>query len=290
MTDRSSQVSARIEGIQQLGSVVEAMKGIAAARARNANAQIEAVNNYARVVATAMSQVMAPDPDAAPAAGRAKTRTGLLVFCAEQGFAGPFNDHILDSIKDEPPDTKLFVVGTRGVSAIGARRGATPLWSAAMVSHSAGVPKLADAIAAAVASYLDTDQIDRLEVVNATWDQGRFGVARQTLFPIDRAAFGQPSADMPMTYLPVGAVLAQLGFDYLHAMICKAALHAFAAENEARMTAMSFAGSQITRELQTYQAILRRVRQKAITAEIIELGTGVALTLRSRAKGLGPRD
>lgn len=159
-----------------------------------------------------------------------------------------------------------------------------------MVSHSAGVPKLADAIAAAVASYLDTDQIDRLEVVNATWDQGRFGVARQTLFPIDRAAFGQPSADMPMTYLPVGAVLAQLGFDYLHAMICKAALHAFAAENEARMTAMSFAGSQITRELQTYQAILRRVRQEAITAEIIELGTGVALTLRSRAKGLGPRD
>ena len=67
-----------------------------------------------------------------------------------------------------------------------------------------------------------------------------------------------------------------LGQDYFNAQICKAALHAFAAENEARMESMSAAGTQIARELVTFQAKLRRVRQEAITAEIIELGTGAA--------------
>ncbi len=42
------------------------------------------------------------------------------------------------------------------------------------------------------------------------------------------------------------------------------------------MEAMSAAGSQITRKLGEFEATLRRVRQEAITAEIIELGTGTA--------------
>lgn len=77
-------------------------------------------------------------------------------------------------------------------------------------------------------------------------------------------------------HLPEDTLIAALGQDYFNAQVCKAAFHAFAAENEARMAAMSSAGSQIARELETFQATLRRVRQEAITAEIIELGTGAA--------------
>jgi F-type H+-transporting ATPase subunit gamma len=83
-------------------------------------------------------------------------------------------------------------------------------------------------------------------------------------------------ATRPLTQLPTDALINSLSGDYLHALVCKAALHAFAAENEARMEAMSAAGSQITRELGEFEATLRRVRQEAITAEIIELGTGTA--------------
>jgi F-type H+-transporting ATPase subunit gamma len=66
------------------------------------------------------------------------------------------------------------------------------------------------------------------------------------------------------------------GADYFHALVCRTALHAFAAENDARLEAMSAAGNQIARELEVFRATLRRVRQEAITAEIIELGTGAA--------------
>ena len=51
------------------------------------------------------------------------------------------------------------------------------------------------------------------------------------------------------------------------------------------MEAMSSAGTQIARELKTFQATLRRVRQEAITAEIIELGTGAA-TAGQRGGGI----
>ena len=53
MTERLADISARIDGIRQLGAVVNAMKGIAAARARTARSQIEAVDSYAATVATA---------------------------------------------------------------------------------------------------------------------------------------------------------------------------------------------------------------------------------------------
>jgi F-type H+-transporting ATPase subunit gamma len=87
-----------------------------------------------------------------------------------------------------------------------------------------------------------------------------------------------------LTQLPEDALIRSLSGEYLHAQVCKAALYAFAAENEARMEAMSAAGSQIERELGTFEATLRRVRQEAITAEIIELGTGTA-TARDAGRG-----
>ena len=60
----------------------------------------------------------------------------------------------------------------------------------------------------------------------------------------------------------------------MHAQLCNAALHAFAAENEARMDAMAAARTQIERQLATLQATQRHVRQEEITAEIIELAAG----------------
>lgn len=58
--------------------------------------------------------------------------------------------------------------------------------------------------------------------------------------------------------------------------LCKVALHAFAAENEAWMTAMAAARNQIERRLAELEARQRLVRQEEITAEIIELAAGRA--------------
>jgi F-type H+-transporting ATPase subunit gamma len=277
MTDRLADVSARISGIRQLGAVVNAMKGIAAARARAARAQIAAIDSYAATVAAAMSSALDPADAVSRPEGGHTGGTGLLVFCAEQGFAGAFSERVLDSIGEDPGADNLFLIGSRGLS-IAAARGLQPIWSASMPSHTPGIPKLADRIAREIYRGLGAGRFERLDVVHSGWASGRPEVVRRGLVPPDLSDLPPPPATRPLMQLPPDALIASLGGDYVHAMVCKAALYAFAAENEARMEAMSAAGNQIELELDAFEAILRRVRQEAITAEIIELGTGAAAT------------
>src|SRR5271166_4012437 len=58
MTDRLADVGARIHGIRQLGAVVNAMRGIAAARAQQARGQLAAVDAYAATIAAAIGAVL----------------------------------------------------------------------------------------------------------------------------------------------------------------------------------------------------------------------------------------
>jgi F-type H+-transporting ATPase subunit gamma len=290
MTERLADISARIDGIRELGAVVNAMKGIAAARAHVARGQVDAVDSYAATIAVAMSRVLGPDaaetdPDKNTGQNTGQNRgqdtgnrMGLLVFCAEQGFAGAFSERVLDSISDAISTETLFLIGTRGIS-IATSRGLTPHWHAPLPSHTPGIPKLSDQITTAIYRAVASRRIDCLDVIFTGWQGGRPTLVRQRLFPIDLADLPAASSDRPLMQLSPDTLIASLGQDYFNAQVCKAALHAFAAENEARMQAMSSASTQIARELETFQATLRRVRQEAITAEIIELGTG-AVTAR----------
>ena len=278
MTERLADVSAQIDGIRQLGAVVNAMKGIAAARASTARTEIKAVESYAATIATAISDALGPARPASSAktsGGQADGSIGLLVFCAEQGFAGAFSERVLDSIEDDLSATTLLLIGTRGLS-IAAARGLHPVWSSPMSSHTPGIPKLADQIIKAIYRALGAGRFERMDMIHAGWASGQPQVLRQGLLPVDLSALPLPGTTHPLTQLPTDALINSLSGDFLHALVCKAALHAFAAENEARMEAMSAAGSQITRELGEFEATLRQVRQEAITAEIIELGTGTA--------------
>lgn len=277
MTERLDNVSARIDGVRQLGSVVNAMKGIAAARASNAREEIKAVDSYVATIAAAISDVLDPTSPSSTriSGGQADGISGLLIFCAEQGFAGPFSERILNSIQDDLSATSLFLVGSRGRS-IAAERGLDPVWSAPMSSHTLSIPKLASQITMAIDQALSKGLFERMEMVHAGWASGRPQVIRQVLFPIDLSALSLPRTTSPMTQIPTDTLLKSLSGDYVHALVCKGALHAFAAENEARIEAMSASSTQITRELSDLEATLRQVRQEAITAEIIELGTGAA--------------
>jgi len=281
MTERLADISARIEGIRELGAVVNAMKGIAAARAHVARGQVDAVDSYAATIAVAMSRVLGPDIAKTDPDQDAGNRMGLLVFCAEQGFAGAFSERVLDSVSGASGAETLFLIGTRGLS-IATARGLTPHWSAPLPSHTPGIPKLADQITTAIYQAVASWRINCLDVIFTRWQSGRPALVRERLFPIDLADLPPTSRDRPLMQLSPDTLIASLGQDYFNAQVCKAALHAFAAENEARMEAMSSAGTQIARELETFQATLRRVRQEAITAEIIELGTGAATARNKR--------
>jgi F-type H+-transporting ATPase subunit gamma len=275
MTERLADVSARIAGIRQLSAVVNAMRGIAAARAQQARSQLIAVDGYAATIATAIGRTLAWIPSSRTDRRPRSTRPALVLFCAEQGFAGAFSERILDSVGADLAASDLFLIGIRG-AAVAAERGMAARWKSALPSHSAGVPKFADRVAEALYSRIATGEIDRLDAIFGEWRPGRgIQVNRRRLFPLDMTQFSQsPDGNAPLLNLTPAALLSGLTGDYLHAQLCNAALHAFAAENEARMEAMAAAHRQIERELAALRATQQHVRQEEITAEIVELAAG----------------
>ncbi len=106
-------------------------------------------------------------------------------------------------------------------------------------------------------------------------------VRHRRLLPFDPAA-GPPPRDnaLPLLTLPPERLLTGLVAEHVHAQLCRAALHAFAAENEAHMESMSAAHSQIERQLRKLEATRRQVRQEEITAEIIELAAGETVSAK----------
>lgn len=281
MTERLADIGARIDGVRQLGAVVNAMRGIAAARAQQARGQLTAVDGYAATIAVAIGRALALVPSAHPSAARRSTRLALVLFCAEQGFAGAFSERVLEAVGTDLATSELFLIGTRGGVAA-AERGVAAGWKSAMPSHSPGVPKLADRIAEALYSRIATGEIGQLDAVFSEWQPGQgTHVNRRRLFPFDMTQFPRPTdANAPLLNLEPEALLSELTVDYLHAQLCNAALHAFAAENEARMEAMAAARNQIERQLSSLQATQRLVRQEEITAEIIELAAGETASRR----------
>ncbi|MDB5828800.1 MAG: ATPase, partial [Variovorax sp.] len=58
MTERLADIDARIDGVRQLGAVVNAMRGVAAARAQQARNQLAAVDSYAQTIAVAIGRAL----------------------------------------------------------------------------------------------------------------------------------------------------------------------------------------------------------------------------------------
>jgi F-type H+-transporting ATPase subunit gamma len=286
MTERLADIRARIAGIGQLGAVVNAMRGIAAARAQQARSQLVAVDTYAATIAAAIGRSLALAPAGRPDGKRRSVRLALVLFCAEQGFAGAFSERVLDAAGADLATAELFLIGTRG-SSVAAERGVVAGWKSAVPSHSLGIPKLADHIVEALYARIATGEIDRLDVVFSQWLTGHgTHVERRHLFPLDMTTFPRPTdANAPFVNLAPDVLLSQLTADYLHAQLCYAALHAFAAENEARMEAMASARNQIERQLSALQATQRLVRQEEITAEILELAAGETASQSRLKKG-----
>jgi len=275
MTERLAEITARIDGIRQLGAVVNAMRGIAAARAQQARRQLGAVDTYAAGIAAAIGSVLPFLPAHGAAHAPKPAKTVLVLFCAEQGFAGAFSERVLTSVGPALATSEIFLIGTRGVMAI-AELGRKADWTSPLPSHSTGIPGMADRVSDALYARIATGEIGRLEAVFSLWQPGAaMRIERLSLFPFDYSTVPKPkSAEPPMMDMPPAALIDALTADYMHAQLCRAGLHAFAAENEARMAAMAAARTQVERQLASLQARQRAVRQEEITDEVIELAAG----------------
>jgi F-type H+-transporting ATPase subunit gamma len=275
MAQRFTQLHARTRSVSQLGDVVNAMRGIAAARAQQSRRQLQSVQAYADTVTQAISQVLAIAPDTLPASNGHGGNAGLLLFCAEHGFAGAFSEKIFEGARVERDDRAVLVVGSRGLR-VAQARGLTPVWSAPMMAQLGNAALLADRIAAELYRCLHAGSISRVDVVYARPLRAQgFEVMRRSLLPLDYGVFeAAKDAVPPLLNLAPRALLERLAGEYLFAQLNEAIVQTYAAENAARLQTMTAARDNIVRRVELLTREERLARQEEITAEIIELAAG----------------
>ena len=284
MAERLSDIVSQIQNVHQLEAVVAAMRGIAASRAQKGRSLLAGIEAYTDVVSRAIGEalnLLSADKTVVPS--RRKPKLGLILFCAEQGFAGAFSERVLDAAADDLARAVNLIIGTRG-AVIARERGIKPTWSAPMPTHVDAVTGFANQLAEALYGYVAAGTIEKVDILFSRSLSGSgIIIDRHSLLPIDFGRFARSiSNENPLITLPPQILLERLAAEYVFAQLCRAAMHAFEAENEARMLAMASAKTNIGSKLDRLSQQERHLRQEEITSEIIELAAGAeALSTRS---------
>jgi F-type H+-transporting ATPase subunit gamma len=145
-----------------------------------------------------------------------------------------------------------------------------------MPSHVDAIPGFANRLVDALYDYVADGTIATVDIVfSRSTAGGSIDIDRHSLLPIDFARFARPiETKTPLTTLEPELLLERLAAEYVYAQLCQAAMHAFEAENEARMIAMASAKRNIETRLLALSLRERLLRQDEITTEIVELAAG----------------
>jgi F-type H+-transporting ATPase subunit gamma len=276
MAERLVDIATQIQNVRQLEAVVTAMRGIAASRAQRGRSLASGIDAYSDVIGQAIGRALSllPAVPAAPAYARSG-RLALILFCAEQGFAGAFSERVLDAAAEDLPQALAVIVGTRG-TIIARERGLTPVRTFPMATHVDAIPALASTLADDLYDHVATNALSKVDMLFARCGPGgTIHVDRRSILPLEFARFSRPIENMPpLTTLAPQMLLERLAAEYVYAQLCMAAVHAFEAENEARMAAMTAARTNIEVRLASLSTRENQLRQQEITTEIVELAAG----------------
>ncbi|OUL95653.1 F0F1 ATP synthase subunit gamma [Paraburkholderia hospita] len=281
MSSKLGEIESRTATARQLESVVGAMRGIAAARERDAQEKLAGIRSAAATVGEAIGMVLAATPSV-PATGLVSERgiaRILIVLCTEQGFVGGYNERLLDRIEHlraEVP-SEIFMVGTRGAM-LAEERGLKCDWSAPMAAHADDVMRVAGRITDAVYARFNDRVPSEVWGVHAMPGSGlQDRIMARRLVPFDFARFRMSSRmQPPLLTLPLDKLLAGLVERYMYIELCESLMQSFAAENAARVAAMLAASDHVKKKLEVLTRDYRIVRQDEITSEIVELATSAA--------------
>jgi len=276
---RLAELETRVASIRELDDVVGAMRALAAVRMRQASEAVRASRSYAAAIGNALAAARELLPAEPPPRA---TDPGLVIaFCTEHGFAGTFNDRLVDRAADGP-HRALIVVGSRGAM-LAVERGLEVAASFAAAAHPSGVIQVARRVATDLYARVDRDGIDRVDVIYGHGDaMGAPTIVREQLLPVARAVSARSAAFPPLHHVEPRALIQQLVAELVLAELIRMAMESLVAENSARMQAMSAARENIERKLVQLEQAEHRARQDQVTTELLDLITGAEAQRPSR--------
>lgn len=289
----------RVRAVKSTQQITKAMKMVAASRLRRAQERVQ----QARPFATEMLRVLNSlatrvDATSHPLLDERKTpRAGgkslLFVITADRGLCGSFNTNAIKAastfiVEDAAREVALGLVGRRGRDYF-ARRGfevryeQVNLFAALQFSHASEIAK------AAIEAFT-TGQVDSVYLIyNEFRSVMSQRIVVERLLPIPRldiappspggfgetGAKGAPGPAIDYLYEPTPEELfTTLIPKHVEVQVFRALLESNAAFYAAQMTAMDSASRNAADMIDQLTLYMNKVRQAAITREIIEVVSG----------------
>jgi F-type H+-transporting ATPase subunit gamma len=284
----------RIRSVKNTQQITRAMKFVAAARLRRAQEAAIAARPYASELSRLLRSIMAriDEPEHPLLAKRPEERILAIVLTGERGLAGAFNANILRKANEflrERRNKKLSIVpvGKKGRDSL---KRAGFQFAAEYVNVLAKVEfSTAREIAGLVANLYIKDEIDAVYLIFSEFKTvmtANLKVEKLLRVEPEHAQSGeksgektsqQPESQIGYIYeQPVEKLLAALLPKYIEAQVLRAMLESSAAEYAARMAAMESATRNAGEVIQALTLHMNKVRQAAITKEIIEIVSGAS--------------
>ncbi len=277
----------RIGTAQDLRSVVSTMKTLAAVSIRQYETAVEALVEYNRTIELGFQIVLRSQRHYwANQHETHNERTGVIVFGTDQGMCGQFNEAMAMFVQtcwqqaSADPPWLLLVVGARAESYL-REAGFAVEHTEAVPSSISQVTELVQDLLPHIVRWQSEQQITRLLVLHhRRTSVSSYEPQRLQLLPIDPERFRfwseQPwqSNCLPLFTMDVNKLRSSLIQQYLFVSLFRACAESLASENASRIAAMQAAENNIEERIDDLQGAWNRLRQSAITEELLDVITG----------------
>ncbi len=278
----------RVRAVKSTQQITKAMKMVAASKLRRAQERVQQARPYAQQMLRVLNSLATRvDPSAHPLLDERKTpeaggKVLLVVITADRGLCGSFNTNVIKAastfIAESKTSITLGLIGRRGRDffvrrATDVRYEQVNLFGQLALGH-------AQAIAKEAMDAFTSKQVDRVFLVyNEFKSVLQQRVVVEQLLPIPRmpseAAPGTPTAIVEYRYEPAPEDLFKtLLPSHIEVQVYRALLESNAAFYAAQMTAMDAATRNSGEMIEQLTLYMNKVRQAAITREIIEVVSG----------------
>lgn len=280
----------RIKSVKNTQQITKAMKMVAAAKLKRAQDRVTAARPFAEKMSEVLSGLSAKVTDFSHPLldERGDERYLIILVSADKGLAGAFNANVIKAAQafmqeNEGKQAEMIPVGRKGRDFF--RRRNIEFIEEYIGLTGAGRVEYTDASEIArkiIKTFTEDTAIDKVFLV---FTQFKTVLSQEVkieqLLPIPRLATEeageQTGAQAEYIYeQPPAEIFGKLLPKQVETQVYRAMLESVASEQGSRMTAMDSASKNAGELIDTLTLNMNRIRQAAITKEIIEVVSGAA--------------
>ncbi len=284
----------KIQGTEDLRSVVRTMKALAAVSIRQYEKAVESLEDYYRTVEMGLQVLLKNRPDVVAEQRSGIGGVGAIIFGSDQGMVGQFNENIisyafgkLDQFGVPTIRRSVYGIGTRLIGSLEGRE--YPLDGKFRLPGSVvGITPAVQELLVATENWREERKLSRIVVFyNKPKKKSGCRPYYIQLWPVDPHWFWTlerrewPTNMLPTFTMSWHDLFSSLVRQYLFVTLYRAYAESLASENSSRLASMQAAEKNIDEGLAELSTEYQHQRQEAITSELLDIVSGFkALTSR----------